>query len=88
MSTESDLTIVYTAYNLPEAEIVKGRLETEGIPVLLRYESAGLVYGITVDGLAQVKVCVPAEMANQAREILQYKHDQDAFNLPDQQQDK
>ena len=85
MAKELDLINVYTAYNLPEAQIVKGRLEIEGIPVLLRYESAGLVYGITVDGLAQVKVCVPSERADAARKILRQKHDLDGANLTDQE---
>jgi hypothetical protein len=53
-----------------EAHIIKGRLENEGIPVLLRYESAGLVYGITVDGLGQVKVMVPSHLAEEAKQIL------------------
>ena len=53
-----------------EAQIIKGRLESEGIPVLLNYESAGLVYGITVDGLGEVKVMVPKRLAEEAREIL------------------
>ncbi len=88
MPRENDLTTVYTAYNLPEAEIIKGRLETEGVPVLLRYESARLVYGITVNGLAQVKICVPAEMANLAREILEHKYYPDSINPQDQQPDK
>ena len=34
---------VYLAGNYIEAEIVKGRLESEDIPVVLRYESAGVV---------------------------------------------
>jgi hypothetical protein len=53
-----------------EAHVIKGRLESEGIPVLLRYESAGLVYGITVDGLGQVKVMVPSHLAEEAKQIL------------------
>lgn len=77
MTEDLALAVVYLAYNLPEAEIVKGRLESEGLPVLLRYESAGLVYGITVDGLAQVKVCVPQTMAERARAILGRKYNQD-----------
>jgi hypothetical protein len=81
MTEDLALAVVYLAYNLPEAEIVKGRLESEGIPVLLRYESAGLVYGITVDGLAQVKVCVPQIMAERARAILGRKYDQDIKEL-------
>jgi hypothetical protein len=53
-----------------EAQIIKGRLESEGIPVLLSYESAGLVYGLTVDGLGEVKIMVPQHLAEEAKEIL------------------
>jgi len=63
------LVTVYVATQM-EAQIIKGRLESEGIPVLLNYESAGLVYGITVDGLGEVKVMVPKRLAEEAREIL------------------
>ena len=54
-----------------EAHIIKGRLESEGIPVLLSYESAGLVYGITVDGLGEVKIMVPRHLAEEAKQILE-----------------
>jgi hypothetical protein len=53
-----------------EAQIIKGRLESEGIPALLSYESAGLVYGLTIDGLGEVKIMVPEHMASEAKEIL------------------
>jgi hypothetical protein len=53
-----------------EAQIIKGRLESEGIPVLLSYESAGLIYGITIDGLGEVKIMVPQRLAEEAKEIL------------------
>jgi hypothetical protein len=69
MSTKESLVTVCTAKYL-EAQIIKGRLESEGIPVLLRYESAGLVYGLTIDGLGQVKVMVPRRLAEEAKEIL------------------
>ena len=52
------------------AHVVKGRLESVGIPVLLRYESLGIVYGITVDGLGEVRVMVPASRADEARRLL------------------
>jgi hypothetical protein len=67
---DTGLTTVYIANGQPEAEIVKGRLENEGIPAVLRYESAGLVYGLTINGLGQVEVQVPSSLAQQAREIL------------------
>ena len=68
MSADEQLVTVYIATQM-EAQIIKGRLESEGIPVLLNYESAGLVYGITVDGLGEVKVMVPKRLAEEAREI-------------------
>jgi hypothetical protein len=69
MSASEQLVTVYTARYM-EAQIIKGRLESEGIPVLLSYESAGLVYGLTIDGLGEVKVMVPKRLAEEAKEIL------------------
>lgn len=56
--------------NLPEAEIIKGRLEFEGIPAILKYESAGMVIGVTVDGLGQIEIQVPLSAEKKALEIL------------------
>ena len=70
MSEEAKLVTVCVARHL-EANVLKGRLETEGIPVLLSYESAGLVYGITVDGIGEVRVMVPESMETEARMILE-----------------
>lgn len=68
---DTELTTVYIANGQPEAEIIKGRLEAEGIPAMLRYESVGLIYGFTFDGLGQVKIQVPASVAKEARGILE-----------------
>jgi len=70
LSQETEFTTVYVASSQPEAEIVKGRLSCEDIPAILRYEAAGVIYGLTVDGLGQVKVQVPSHLAQRAREIL------------------
>jgi hypothetical protein len=70
MEAEDRLVTVYKAAGQPEAEIVRGRLEIEGILALLKYESIGSVYGLTVDGLGQVEVQVPARFAGRAREIV------------------
>ena len=53
-----------------EAQIVKGRLESVGIPVLLKYEAIGKVYGLTVDGLGKVEILVPEDLKEQALEEL------------------
>jgi hypothetical protein len=70
MNAEEKLVTVYRACGQPEAEIVRGRLEIEGILALLKYESIGSVYGLTVDGLGQVEVQVPAKFVDRAREII------------------
>ncbi len=69
MPAREQLVTVYTARYM-EAQIIKGRLESEGIPVLLSYESAGLVYGLTVDGLGETRIMVPEHLAEEAKEIL------------------
>ncbi len=54
-----------TAGQMP-AQVLKSKLEAAGIPVLLEYESAGLVLGLTVDGLGEVRVMVPREFEQDA----------------------
>lgn len=53
------------------ANIIKSHLESEGIPVFLKYESAGIIYGITVDGIGEVKILVPQESAEEAMKIIE-----------------
>jgi hypothetical protein len=62
--------VVHISSGLMQANIIKGRLETEGIPTRLSYEAAGEIYAITVDGLGEVRILVPQEEAAHAREIL------------------
>ena len=70
MSARERLVTVCTARQM-EAQIIKGRLESEGIPTLLSYDSASLVYGLTIDGLGEVKILVPEHLAKEAKEILE-----------------
>ena len=64
------MTTVYRTAGLLQAEIIKGRLESAGIPAMLDYESQGRVIGITVDGLGEVRILVPNERADEAKELL------------------
>jgi hypothetical protein len=70
MVEDNKFVTVYTTNGDPEAHIIKGKLETEGIPVLLKYESAGRVFGITIDGLGEIQVQVPENMLEIARKII------------------
>jgi hypothetical protein len=64
------LITVHTAFGLLPAQVIKTKLESAGIPALLDYESAGVVLGITVDGLGEVRVMVPESLAEEARVLL------------------
>lgn len=66
-----DLTVIYTASGLMRAHVIKSKLEEAGIPVLLDYESAGPVIGITVDGLGRVRVLVPEDRAEEAASLIE-----------------
>ncbi len=54
-----------------EAEIIKSELESFDIPCVLKFESAGRLFGITMNGLGKVKVMVHPEHLKQAKELLE-----------------
>lgn len=66
-----DLTVIRSVAGLMKAQVLKAKLEAEGIPVLLDYESLGPVYGITVDGLGEVRLLVPQDQADEARALIE-----------------
>jgi hypothetical protein len=70
MTEDPRLTCVRTCQGLDVAQIYRSKLEAMEIPVLLQYESAGVIYGITVDGLGAVRVMVPAQYADEAMALL------------------
>lgn len=72
-----ELKTVYVAQGHLVADVIKGKLESAGIPVLLEYESAGRVFGIIVNGLGEVRVKVPAVLAEEAIELLRELPDTD-----------
>lgn len=59
-----------TVWGEPQAHIVKGFLEGEGIQVRLRYHVPPGVYPVTVDGLAEVQVWVLEEELPLAQQAL------------------
>lgn len=65
-----DLVVVRRVQGELVAHALKAKLESQGIPVLLKYESAGPIYGITLNGLGEVKILVPAELAPEATQII------------------
>jgi hypothetical protein len=67
---ETDLEELLTVEGTIEAEIVKAKLENYQIPVHLKFESLGHIFGITMNGLGKVTIMVPKALLEEAREIL------------------
>lgn len=78
------MLLIFRAAGMWQAEIVKGRLESAGIPVLLDYESAGPVYGLTIDGLGEVRILVPEERAEEARSLLESESGEEPPSVPEE----
>jgi len=76
-----ELVTVSTAQGMLPAQVIKGKLESVDIPVMLKYESAGQIFGLTVDGLGQVRVQVPVEFAEEALALI----DEDAGAVYDEE---
>lgn len=62
--------IVYIAHSEPEAYIVVGRLDSEGIPAFVQQEPLGRAYALNVGILGEIKVVVRAADYERAAAIL------------------
>ena len=63
--------IIFRTSGLLPAQIVAGRLQTEGIPVRAWQEAAGQAFGLTIGLLGTGYVSVPEEYVDQALDILE-----------------
>ncbi|MBC8477150.1 MAG: DUF2007 domain-containing protein [Dehalococcoidia bacterium] len=70
MSNSERLVEVYRARGEAEANIIKGLLESYGIPCLLRSLAAPSVHAFAVDGMGEVRVMVNESTADEARELV------------------
>ncbi|MBF8265231.1 MAG: hypothetical protein HW384_1095 [Dehalococcoidia bacterium] len=70
-NSKSEFVVISVVQGEVVANILKSHLESEGIPVLLQWESVGRVFGLTVDGLGQVKILVPQEFVEEAKHIIE-----------------
>jgi hypothetical protein len=69
---DEELEWVVAADNLNpmEAEIIRARLESEGFLAIVRQESLGAVFGLTVGPLGVARVLVPGPEKERAEAIL------------------
>ena len=69
MSDQEWIVIERVAGDL-QAEILRGLLEAQGIPVLLSREGAGRAIGLSIGPLGEVVILVSAESHQEAMEVL------------------
>lgn len=82
--TQKNLVKIYESQGIFAAEVVKAKLQANGIPAMLKYESIGQVIGLTVDGLGRVEVYVSAEHAAEAAELVQETDDEMHFEADEE----
>ena len=56
-----------------EALVIKGLLESNGIPCFLKSHAAPSVHVFAVDGMGEVRVMVPKPMAERAKQLIRVK---------------
>ena len=61
---------VYRAVGEAEAQVIRGLLESYGIPALLKSHASPSVHMFAVDGMGEVRVMVWEAMAERARELV------------------
>ncbi len=65
-----ELVVVYQSMGMLGAEVIKGKLESAGIPAVLKYESASTVFPVVGGDMGEVKVLVSKSHEQEALEIL------------------
>ena len=70
MNKGEKLVEVYKAAGELEAQVIKGLLESYGIPCFLKSHAAPSVHMFAVDGMGEVKVMVRQSGAEKARRLI------------------
>ena len=67
---EEKLKKLIAVDGMMEAEIIKSKLKSFDIPCVLKFESAGRLMGITMNGLGEVKIMVSPKDYDKAVETI------------------
>jgi len=62
--------VIFRTWDDTEAEIIRGLLESYGIPCGVISDITHSVYPLTTDGLGEIRLSVPEEAAEEAERIL------------------
>ena len=72
----NDPIVVFSTSSDVEAKVVRGLLETHGIPVMMSAEALRTIFPAPATGQGDVRLTVPAELADEAREIIEsHRHE-------------
>ena len=66
-----DLVTIFKGWNLTDAELVRARLEAAGFHPILQNEFTANVFGGSPNTIAPIRVEVPKDEADDAREFLE-----------------
>ena len=75
MSQHEPFTEVYRAAGEMEALVIKGLLESNGIPCFLKSDAAPSVHVLTVDGMGEVAIMVWESMVETAKRLIRGEGD-------------
>jgi hypothetical protein len=64
-------SVIFQTWNDSEAELVRGILESHGIPCSVSSDITHHLVPLTVDGLGEIRLAVPQEAAEEALRIIQ-----------------
>ncbi len=70
MSKQAEMVEVYRARGEAEALIIKGLLDSNGIPCFLKSNAAPSVHVFTIDGMGEVGVMVRESRAEEAKRLI------------------
>jgi len=68
--TDKQWVVLEEAIGEVQAEILRGALEAQGIPVVLSHEAVGRVFPVAYGPMARVQILVASENLKRAQKIL------------------
>ena len=75
MRNNEKMVEVYRAVGEMEAQVIKGLLESYGIPCFFKSWAAPSVHTFAVDGMGEVRVMVWESMAEKAKSLIRGEDD-------------
>ena len=75
--SSGELKEVYRAKGEVEAAVIRGLLEVNGIPSIIRSNAAPSIHAFTVDGMGEFRVMVRQELEGRAKELIESKERQE-----------